>query len=192
MGHAKRRFERHMPRIRRHAAVIFRDVKCYHARQDKIQDVLGIAFKWFKQLWKDRKKTGKNPECFISRLADFACRQVKCGRTLAGKLNTRDVLNAITGIKHGFVVGKLPDFSTESANPLQEALIDNTQTPPDEQAVFRLTFPVFLERRSERDQRLIVAMAENHRTKDLSDMFNVSQGRISQMRRELYHEWSSL
>ena len=61
----------------------------------------------------------------MSRLADFACKAVKSGRNIAG-MTVRDVMSEIAQQRHGFYVGKLPDFSTESTNPLVEALTDNS------------------------------------------------------------------
>jgi hypothetical protein len=36
---------------------------------------------------------------------------------------------------------------------------------------------------------LVDAMAAGHRTTDLAGMFGVSQGRVSQVRRELFESW---
>ena len=54
------------------------------------------------------------------------------------------MLNEHAQQRHGFCVGKLPDFSTLSENPLAEALIDNTRTEVPEQVCFRIDFPSWL------------------------------------------------
>lgn len=185
---ARRLFERHLWRIRRHARVVFRHVKCFHRKADCLAEVEGLSWKWFQKLHQD----GRHPERFISRIADFACRAVKSGRRVCGQKTGKDVMNEHMQAKHGYYVGKLPDVSHLSDNPIEEALHDNTQTPPDEQAIFRLSFPVWLNRYRHRDQRIALAMMEGHRTKDISAMFDLSQGRISQLRDQFYRDWSSL
>ena len=91
--------------------------------------------------------------------------------------------------RHGFCVGKLPDFSTLDSNPLQEALIDNTRSPVPEQVMFRLDFPSWLTTRTERDRRIINDMAMGQRTLDLSRKYGISPGRVSQIRREFHDDW---
>jgi hypothetical protein len=88
-----------------------------------------------------------------------------------------------------FVVGTLPAFSTLAGNPLEEALQDNTQTPPDEQACFRLDFPAWLGRLGTRKRSIAEDMALGHRTQYLSRAYGVSPGRVSQLRREFHHDW---
>ena len=72
---------------------------------------------------------------------------------------------------------------------MEERLADNTRTPPPEQAAFRIDFPEWLKTLSRRDRKIIRAMAMNERTKDLSRQFEVSAGRISQMRRDFKVGW---
>ena len=91
--------------------------------------------------------------------------------------------------RRGFAVGKLPDFSTLSGNPLDEALIDNRQTPPDEQAAFRIDFPAWLSRFDSRRRAILTDMAMGHRTNELADEYGVGAGRISQMRAEAAEDW---
>jgi len=69
-------------------------------------------------------------------------------------------------------------------------LRDNTQTPPDEQDAFRLDFPAWRLSRCERDRRLIDDLMIGERTKDVSRKHGLTQGRISQLRREFQEDWS--
>ncbi len=181
------RFEAVLPRIVRHARVMFRHIKCWHTLQDKLQEVRSLCWKWIRQL----EKAGKTWWHFISRLADYACRQVKSGRKVTGNISANDVMNEITQTRKGFYVGKLPDFSTESSNPLTEALTDNTQTPPDEQAAFRIDYPAWRSTYDERRQQIMDALALGHRTKDVAQKFKMSEGRVSQLRREFMDDWHS-
>jgi len=58
-----------------------------------------------------------------------------------------------------------------------------------EQVAFRLDFASWLQSLTPRERRLIQAMAQNERTKDLARAFEVSPGRISQLRREFEQGW---
>lgn len=108
-----RRFLSIMPRIQLHAKFYFRHVKCWHTKEDRIQEAIDLAWKWFVGL----ARRGKDARRFPTRLADFAVRAVKSGRRLCGQLKSKDALSEPAQMKHGFYVGKLPDFSTETANP---------------------------------------------------------------------------
>src|SRR5439155_24015145 len=90
---------------------------------------------------------------------------------------------------HRFTVERLPDFSTLRSNPLAEALRDNTQTPPPEQASFRIDFPSWLQTRSDRDRRLAEDLMTGERTSDVSTKFGLTPAGISQLRRDFHDDW---
>src|SRR4051812_81586 len=60
-----------------------------------------------------------------------------------GQLKSKDAMNELTQARCGFIVATLPEYETMEGNPLMEALKDNRQTPPDEQATFRIDFPAW-------------------------------------------------
>ncbi len=145
---------------------------------------MALCWKW----WQGLFKRGKDPRRFVAALVGFATKAVRCGRRVTGQLNAKDVMNEQAQQRHGFCVGKLPDFATLSENPLAEALIDNTQTEVPDQVAFRIDFPAWRSR-SRRDRRLIDDMAMGERTLDLSRKHRLSPARISQLRRELHDSW---
>ena len=179
------RFLSIIPRIRLHARIYFRHIRCYFRKADFVAEVIALAWKWFINL----AKKGKDACNFPSVLATFAARAVKCGRRAYGQMKAQDVLNEQAQQRHGFYVGKLPDFSTLSENPLAEALIDNTRSPVPDQVQFRLDFPSWLRTRTDRDRRIIGDMAMGQRTLDMSRRYGISPGRISQLRREFHDDW---
>ena len=63
------------------------------------------------------------------------------------------------------------------------------QSPVVEQVAFRLDFPSWLASLSERDQRIVRMMLLGHTTTWLSRRFQLSAGRISQLRRQLMEDW---
>jgi len=179
------RFLSILAKIRTHARIFFRHVRCRCKREDFIAETIALCWKWFVRL----ATKGKDACHFPSVLATYAARAVKCGRRVYGQMKAQDVLNEHAQQRHGFYLGKLPDFSTLSENPLAEALIDNTRSPVPDQVQFRLDFPSWLRTRNERDRRVINDMAMGQRTLDLSKKYGISPGRISQLRREFHDDW---
>jgi hypothetical protein len=179
------RFLSILPRIEKHAHVYFRQIKCREQKADRVAETVALAWKWFVRL----AERGKDARQFPSRLADFAARAVHSGRRVTGQISPKDVLSERAQQRHHFCVGKLPDFSTESTNPLAEALADNTKSPVPDQVQFRCDFPAWLTTRTQRDRRLIDHMAMRERTKDLARKFGLSEARISQLRREYQQDW---
>jgi hypothetical protein len=114
---------------------------------------------------------------------------VRAGRRVAGQERAKEVLSSLAQARHGFVVEKLPDCETLSTNPLTEALVDNTKSPPDEQCAFRLDFPAWRLTRCYRDRMIIDRMMRGERTHDLSRQFGISPARVSQLRREFRDDW---
>ncbi|MBL8794857.1 MAG: hypothetical protein JNM56_13190 [Planctomycetia bacterium] len=174
-----------LPRIKTHARIYFRHVRCRHRKADCVSETVALAWKWFIRL----AERGKDACTFPSALASLAAKAVRSGRRVCGQLKSKDAMNELTQQKRSFVVGKLPDHATLSTNPLAEALQDNTRTPPPDAAAFRCDWPAWLKQHSRRDRRLIREMAMGHRTQDLAQRFQLSQARISQRRRELHDDW---
>jgi hypothetical protein len=191
-------FQGIMPRIELHADIYFRHVRCHDTRAERVAETLALAWKWFLRL----SEKGKDATGFPAVLAQYAARAVKSGRRACGQHKSKDVMNPLTQKRHGFRVESLP-VSTRTAQEslysrpggqrlhdlFEERLVDNTVTPPAEQAIFRIDFAAWMESLTPRERRMVEAMAANERTLDISKMFELSPGRISQMRREFHEGW---
>jgi hypothetical protein len=70
-------------------------------------------------------------------------------------------------------------------------LVDNRRTPVPDQAAFRIDFPSWLSTLSARDRRIVSDLAAGERTGDVARKFDVSAGRISQMRGQLKESWEA-
>jgi hypothetical protein len=187
-----------VPRIEMHARIFFRGIKCPVKKEDKVQECVALAWKWFLSL----SARGKDVFAFPMAFAAMVARAVKCGRKLCGQERAKDVLSPIAQQRHNFNVEVLPT-STRSphenfyADPhgqelmeaFEERLRDNTLTPVPEQVAFRIDFPAWLRTLTPRERRIIRAMTRNERTTDISKEFEVSPGRISQMRQEFHDDW---
>ncbi|MCE9564151.1 MAG: hypothetical protein K8U57_19075 [Planctomycetes bacterium] len=173
-----------MPRVVRHARITFRQLACADSRENAIAETVALAWKWFARL----VQQGRHPEEFVSVIAAYAARAVKSGRRLCGQEKAKDVLSPLAQTRQGFLVSPFPKVSTLAANPFDEALQDNTQTPVPDQVSFRLDFPAWLSTRTERDRAIIGELMVGERTLDVSRKCQVSAARISQFRRE-YLPW---
>lgn len=191
-------FEALLPRLERHGQVYFRHVKCRSRQQDCIAEMIGLVWQWLVRL----AEKGKDGFRFPMVLANFAARAVNSGRRVAGMERARDALSPVAQQWQRFFVESLPiaprvPFENLYAQPhgqerqdaWEERLRDNTVTPIPVQVQFRIDFPAWLQTLTTRERRMVRAMAQNERTKDLSRHFELSPGRISQMRREFMEDW---
>jgi hypothetical protein len=182
-----RQFLSILPRIERHANIYFRHVKCLQKRADLIAETIAHCWKWFCDL----AGRGKDATRFPATLAYVATRHVKNGRRLCGAEPLDDVMSSRAQHRHGFFVQGLPSYETaEGNNEALDALRDNTQTPPPDQAAFRIDFPAWRRTRTERDRRVIDELMRGERTKDVSKRHGLTAGRISQLRRDFRHDWN--
>jgi hypothetical protein len=192
------RFLALVPRIETHAWIFFRGIRCPVTREDRVQECVALGWKWFLRL----AEQGKDVFAFPMAFSALVARAVKCGRRLCGQERSRDVLSLLAQQRNGFCVGSLPTSIRRPhenlyAEPHGQALLDafeerlrdNTQTPVADQVAFRIDFPVWRCTRSERDRRVIDALLAGGRTKDVSRMFGLSPGRVSQLRRDFLEDW---
>src|SRR5450631_4704552 len=77
-----------LPRIEAHANFYFRFVRCPADRADHIAETIALAWQWFVQL----DQRGKDAAEFVTTLATFAARAVRCGRRVAGMPKAKDVM----------------------------------------------------------------------------------------------------
>jgi hypothetical protein len=187
-----------LPRIELHGRIYFRHLTCPHEKGDAIQEMRALAWKWLVRL----HERGKDPSCFLKAFTTYLARAVRSGRRLAGTEKAKDVMSPTCQKRRGFKVEYLPTcirsgqehlyaspLGQELQDELEERLQDNTITPVFEQVQFRLDFRAWLKTLTPRERRMVRGMMRNERTMDLSKRFQVSPGRISQMRRELHDDW---
>jgi hypothetical protein len=187
-----------LPRIEEHAQIRFNYLRCPGRRDDAIAEVVALAWKWFLRLIRQ----GKQVDEFVSVLADYAVRHVRCGRKLCGQERARDVMSSRAQRSKGFTVESLngstrrcmeevlgDPHGQDLMDAFEERLKDNTQSPVPEQAAFRLDFPNWPSRLGARNRAIAEDMALDLGTFELAERHKVSAGRISQLRRELHQDW---
>jgi hypothetical protein len=190
-----------LPRIERHARIYFRDVPCTAKRQDFIAETVALSWAWYRCLM----RRGKDATKFASALARFAAQAVSCGRRLAGQERSKDVLSSVAQKRHGFKVESLPASTRTSLEKIysevkgqqdrdvwEERLRDNMQTPVPEQASFRLAYPQWVRSLSQRDRRMAHFLSLGNSATEAARQFNVSTGRVTQLRQQWCRNWHAL
>jgi hypothetical protein len=170
------RFLSILPRIQTHAEIHFRHLRCPGRRDDAVQEVIALAWKWFLRLVEQQKDVTE----FVSALADFAVRHVRSGRRLCGQEKGNDCMSGAAQRRHGFRVQGLPLATSRSHESLygdphgqdqvdafEQYLHDDTVTPPPDQAAFRIDFPVWLSQLGQRNRKIAEDMALGETTMDL-------------------------
>jgi hypothetical protein len=187
-----------LPRIEAHAQIRFSFLRCPGKREDAIAEVVALAWKWFLRL----VEQGKDIDQFVSVLADYGVRHVRCGRRLCGQEKARDVMSSRAQRSKGFSVEPLNSSTRrcleevlgdphgqDAIDTFEERLRDNTLSPVPDQAAFRLDFPAWLSQLSQRNREVAKDMTLDLGTFELADKHKISAGRISQLRRELHLDW---
>ena len=172
-----------LPIIRSYARGAFAHRKP-EARQDLIQEVIANALVAYVRLFQQ----GKIALAYPTVLARYGIAQVRDFRRVGAKLNIRDVLHPCCQAKKNVIVERLDRFD-EEANQWGEAIVEDKTTGPAEIVAFRCDFADWLAQLSKRNRRIAESLALGNRTMDVSQRFRLSEGRVSQLRRELAASW---
>jgi hypothetical protein len=180
------RFLAILPRIIAHGQVYFRFLTCPIQQEDAVAEMVAVAWKWHVRL----ANRGKDSSQFASALASYAARAVCSGQRLTGMEKIKDALSLRAQRRHGFVVKCFSDYPTLKGTPLEEALTCNLRSPILDQVAFRHDFPAWRLTRAERDRHIIDHLMRGERPLAVSQMYRLSPGRISQLRRDFYEDWN--
>ncbi len=174
-----------IPIITRYARAAFREFDP-ETREDLVQEAVANCVVAYARL----VERGKESIAYPTVLAGFAVRQIKDGRRVGKSVASRDVYDEHGRIKHNIQLRHIGDPHEQSGG-WKEQLIENDRTPVPDQAAFRCDFPQWLGTLSARDHRIVDDLAAGERTGDVARRFEVSAGRISQMRGQLKESWEA-
>ncbi|MGA2500554.1 MAG: hypothetical protein ABSH20_22665 [Tepidisphaeraceae bacterium] len=173
-----------LPTIVRHARIAFRHLNP-EAKAEAVQNAICNACCAVARLY----ELGKLDLAYPTVLAKFAVAQVKDGRIVGGHLNVKDISSEYCRRRKDVRLERLDHFDEEE-NAWKEAVLEDTRTTPVPDIVaFRCDFADWLNQLAHRDHRIAAFLALGNRTSDTAKRFNVSQGRVSQLRRELAENW---
>ena len=177
-------FLRMLPAIRRHARISFRHLNP-DSRAEAIQNAICNACSAISRL----AELDKLDLAYPTVLARFAVAQTKDGRMLGCPLNCQDISSRYCRRKKNVRMDRLDRFDEEE-NAWQEVVVEDRHVGPAETARVRLDFSDWLNSLKRRDRRIAETLALGNRTGDVAKKFKVSEGRVSQLRRELAESWS--
>ncbi|MBA4192841.1 MAG: hypothetical protein C0467_33180 [Planctomycetaceae bacterium] len=176
-----------LTRILRIARFRFRHLRCSDSREDAICETVALCWVWYVSL----VRKGRKPNEFIGALARYGARAVSSGRLACGQERANDVLSRRCQQRRQLCVSSLPKVFIPHENVFEDALCDNTQTPVPDQVQFRCDFPAWEQRLPVVKQRLVKGLVLGHRTKDLAAKFELSEARISQLRKEFFTDYAA-
>jgi hypothetical protein len=173
-----------LPTIIRYAKRAFRGYDP-EAKQEAVQNVVANTTAAVAGL----ARRGKLDLAYPTVLAKFGIRQTLDHRKTGSSLNIKDVLSKYCQEHKGVVVERLDKFN-EQEDCWEEAVVQDTRSlPVPEVVAFRVDFKDWLKSLPGRDRRIAKYLSLGHRTRDAASKFNVSEGRISQLRKEFFHNW---
>ena len=173
-----------LPAIREVALKVFSGLDP-DAREEAAAEVVAYAVVAFKALWDQ----GKPELAYPTVLAMYGAKRVKIGRKVGCKLNVRDVSSEYCQLQKGLTVERLDRYDKYEGAWI-EAVVEDHHTPVVDQVWFRIDFPDWLSLFPDRDRRIAEALAAGSRTGEVAREFEVSAGRISQMRKRFAESWS--
>ena len=125
---------------------------------------------------------------YASALARFGVAQTRDGRKVGGRLNVHDVSSVYCQREKGITLEQLDKFDKEE-EAWQEVLVEDRHAGPAEVAVTRIDFSTWLQLLPRRLRKIATFLAGGETTTAAAKRFRVSQGRISQIRKELFLAW---
>ena len=172
-----------MPAISRCANRAFRYLDA-EARDEAVQEVVAKSFSAYRRLL-DR---GRGEVIAATPLARYAIAQTKVGRSLGGELNGDDISSRYAQHKHGIEVRSLEHLD-EADGTWKSILVEDATATPAEIAAIRVDFQVWLDTLPLRLREIAEQLSLGETTQAVAELFRVTAGRISQIRRQLQQAW---
>lgn len=153
-------------------------------RDDALHAATADAFAAFVRLWERGRCEAARP----TPLARYAIWHWFAGRRLGTALNARDVSSPCAQRRQPIRLERLDRYDA-ARHAWCELMVADRRTPVPDQAAFRVDFPTWLRQLSRRNRRLALQLARGASTSDVAQRFQVSAGRVSQLRQEFYRSW---
>ena len=172
-----------LPQITRHARLAFNNLD-EEAQEDAVSEVIANAMCVYQRL----HERGELERAFSSALVRFAVAQYKDGRRVGSRQASRDVYSPLAKRKSGYEVLSFR-APGDQVGRWVECLIDRRRTPVPDQAAFRIDFPKWLDGLTPRNCQIARKLSLGYSTGETAREFELTPGRVSQIRRELSESW---
>jgi hypothetical protein len=172
-----------LPDIRRQAQIRFRDADP-ERRAEAIQEIISDTLVAYVRL----AELGKEDLAYATPLVTYAAAKFRAGRRVGNRLNVRDVMSQYCQRRKGVRVERLDHFD-HGAGEWQEIVVEDRQSSPAAIAALRIDFRAWLRTLSARNRRIAETLATGESTAGVARMFDLTAGRVSQLRRTLHDSW---
>jgi hypothetical protein len=172
-----------LPVIKTQAKFAFRHLDP-ESRAEMVQEVICNCCCAFVRLL----ELGKADVVYPTVLARLGIAQVKAGRKVGGQLNCHDVLSQYCQQRKNIFIKRLDSYDTK-ADAWQEVVVEDKHAGPAEVAATRIDFAAWLKLMPRRLQKMVNFLAAGESTLAAAKKFRVTEGRISQIRKELHNAW---
>ncbi len=179
------RFLELLPTICQHARYVFRHWPP-EARDESVQEVIASAFVAYKRL----VAQGKQELAYGAPLARYAVARFRAGRRVGVQMNVRDVASQRCRDVKRIKLERLDRWSPQEEAWCEILVEDKTCTPAD-LAASRIDYRAFLATLGRRKRRIAQMLATGETTSRVAEQFGLSQGRVSQLRREFKAAWEA-
>lgn len=154
------------------------------AREDAVGEIVANTLTAYRRLY----ERGELQRAVPAALVRFAMRQYHDGRRVGSSQCCRDVYSPLARRKTRYDLCML-GAPGDQVGVWLDCLFDNRQSPVPVQAAFRIDFPRWLNSLPPRNRQIAERLSAGYSTQEVAKEFGVSQGRISQLRRELADSW---
>ncbi len=179
------RFLAMLPQIHNQARVAFRGEPA-ELCEELMAEVIANCWVAFVRLM----ERGLDDVIYPIPLAQFAIKQVRCGRKVGSQLNVNDVSSEYAQKSKGFMLESLVRYN-QRKEEWKEVLVEDRHAGPAETAASRIDFSQWLRSLPRRTRRIAETLALGETTNRAAKRFRISPGRVSQIRRELVKDWQA-
>ncbi|MDZ4800964.1 MAG: hypothetical protein SGI92_22625 [Bryobacteraceae bacterium] len=173
-----------LPTIKAIAARAYRSCE-WELRQELTAQVVAECVVAVRRL----HEVGRIDEAFATPLARYAIRRVGCGLQPGLKQNQFDLGSRRCTYLHGVTIERL-HWRERDDNDWNELVVeDRHHGSPAETACLRIDIESWLRTLSIRERAIAWLLALGERTSDVAQQFNLSKGRVAQLRKQLAQSW---
>lgn len=171
-----------LPHIRERLRFGFRKLPADERAEAMAEAIASIAIAYARL-----HRRGKAAVGFATTLASYAVRQYFAGRRVGSPLNRDDVSSRYGQQQRGHRVVSLDRRDPDGA--WKEVLVEDRRTTPADLAASRIDLVEWFARLPHPKRRIAKTLARGESTQETARRFQVTPGRVSQLRRELELDW---
>jgi len=174
-----------LPRIQSQAWNAFHGLS-FDLKQELQSEVVGHCWKSFIKLF----ELGRHEDVPPMSLASFAIRAVRSGRRMGASLNINDVSSNYCQRRLGIRTTPFCMID-QNGEKWAESLIADERARPDQLVMARIDFSEWLQTLKPLHRKVAEHLSLGESTHSTARIFNLTAGRISQIRRLLEQSWLS-